>query len=152
VTPVERFTAWRDELTVERDTIEAELATTRTDLERAEREHGEALAQRKQLDAFVDAAFVGLLGRQDVAQPLHARIQAARADLIAEPAKRRATLRTQEKSLRLRRLEVQESLDQIERALTADKVAQFPRRSEPSRPRTHAPVEFDTIQVKESHK
>ena len=141
MTPSERFAAWREELAAERDELEAQLAEARSALATAEKEHREAVARRKELDDFVASAFE----HRALAQPLWCRYRDTRGDLTSGSEKARGEAIAKVKALEERLASVSEAIGQIDQALTASKVTQFPRPAEEPPRRRTSPVEYDTI-------
>ena len=147
MTPAEQFVVWRAELVEERTSVLEQLEAARAQLQAAEERHEREKAAVAALNKFVsgcrgarDGAVISLAG------PLYARLTGAREPLKAAQSER-AAVGAAMHALEVRAAELQDAVDQVDRALTAEKVTELrPPAGETSR-RRHQPtiVDYDTI-------
>lgn len=143
-TPAATLTAWRAELVVEAEQLEAELATVREAKAEAEAAYNQAADEWRTLLAAACRPFTAF---EEMAAELHGRLAEARHDLLRPASSRRGSamgrLKALEGTLAGRRLAIR----QIDRALSGEsgKVSPLIREKVPKR--EPARIDYETIRM-----
>jgi hypothetical protein len=140
MTPMQQFTEWRDELTLELAEVLETLAAERARLAAADTAYSEARAAHQALQQFAKEAFKD----NAVAGPLHSRLMGA-GDAVRAPKGERGAALASVAAVEARMAALRDAITQIDGALTIVKVTELRRpAAEPSR-RKPVPVDYDTI-------
>jgi hypothetical protein len=147
MTPVQQFSFWREEISLEIEEIAQQLEAERARLVAAEVAYKVAKEADAALQLFAKDALKDL-SDSALAVPLYSRLVTAR-EILKAPQGERGSARASVKSLEERIAQLRDAVGQIDVALTADKVTELRPNAAPARRKPQS-IEFDNIAKRET--